>query len=71
MVTRDFMRTMPAARISAISDRRASADKEEGGTDESNSHLHGQRRYNWRLEDRLSQPQQPRLSVDIPRWSSK
>ena len=43
---------MPAARIAAISDRRAGADSEEGGTDESNSHLHAQRRYNWRLEDR-------------------
>jgi hypothetical protein len=37
---------MPAARIAAISDRRAGADSEEGGTVESNSHLHVQRRYN-------------------------
>jgi hypothetical protein len=57
IATRDFIRTMPAARIAAISDRRAVADKEEGGTVESNSHLHAQRRYNWRLEDRHSQQQ--------------
>jgi hypothetical protein len=62
---------MPAARIEAISDRRAGADNEEGGTVESNSHLHAQRRYNWRLEDRHSQPQQPRLSVGIPDAGSK
>jgi len=36
---------MPAARIPAISDRRAGADKEEGGTVESTSHLHAQRRF--------------------------
>jgi hypothetical protein len=30
IVTRDFIRTMPAARIAALSDRRAGADKEEG-----------------------------------------
>jgi len=68
---RDFMRTTPAARISAISDRRAGADKEEGGTVESNSNLHGPGRYNWRLEDRHSQQQQPRLSVGIPGAGSK
>jgi len=71
IATRDFIRTMPAARIAAISDRRAGADSEEGGSDESNTHLHGQCRYNWRLEDRHSQPQQPRLSVGIPGASSK
>jgi hypothetical protein len=54
---RDFIRTIPAAKIAAISDRRAGADKEEGGTDESNSHLHAKCRYNWRHEDRHSQPQ--------------
>jgi hypothetical protein len=42
---RDFIRTIPAAKIAAISDRRAGADSEEGGTDESNSHLHAQRRH--------------------------
>jgi len=45
IVTRDFIRTMPAARIAAISDRRAGADNEEEGTVESNSHLHAQRRH--------------------------
>lgn len=62
---------MPAARIAAISARRAVADFEEGVSDESNSHLHVHRRYNWRLEDRHSQPQQPRLSVGIPGAGSK
>jgi hypothetical protein len=62
---------MTAAKIEAISDRRAGADSEEGGTVESNSHLHARRRYNRRLEDRRSQPQQPRLSVGIPGMSSK
>jgi hypothetical protein len=71
IATRDFIRTIPAARIAAISDRRAVADREEGGSVESNAHLHAQRRYNWRLENRLSQPQQPRLSVGIPGTSSK
>jgi hypothetical protein len=68
---RDFIRTIPAAKIAAISDRRAGADKEEGGTVESNSNLHGPGRYNWRLEDRHSQQQQPRLSVGIPGAGSK
>jgi hypothetical protein len=68
---RDFILTIPAAKIAAISDRRAVADKEDGETVESNSHLHGLGRYNWRLEDRYSQPQQPRLSVGIPGEGSK
>ena len=68
---RDFIRTTPAARIPAISDRRAGADKEEGGTVESNSHLHGLGRYCGRFGDRCSQPHQPRLSVGIPGASSK
>jgi hypothetical protein len=68
---RDFIRTIPAARIAAISDRRAGADKEDGETVESNSHLHGLGRYNWRLEDRQSQPQRPLLSVGIPGAGSK
>jgi hypothetical protein len=59
---------MPDARIAAISDRRDVADSEEGGTVESKSHLHDKRRYNWQLEDRYSQPQQPRLTVGIPAW---
>ena len=33
-------------------DRRAEAVKEDGGKVESNSHLHDQGRYNWRLVDR-------------------
>lgn len=36
IASRDFIRTMPAAKIAAISDRRASPDKEVGGTVESN-----------------------------------
>jgi hypothetical protein len=52
-------------------DRRAEAVKEDEGTVESNSHLHGLGRYNRRLEDRHSQPQQPRLSVVIPGAGSK
>jgi hypothetical protein len=52
-------------------DRRAEAVKEDGETIESKSQLHGLGRYNWRLEDRHSQPQQPRLSVGIPGAGSK
>jgi hypothetical protein len=52
-------------------DRRAETVNEDGGTVESNSHLHAQRRYNWRLEDRDSQQQQPRLSVGIRGAGSK
>jgi hypothetical protein len=37
----DFIQTMAAARTTAISDRRSSADKEGGESDESNLHLHG------------------------------
>jgi hypothetical protein len=37
----------------------AGADKEEGGTVESNSHLQGLGRYNGRFGDRCSQPPQP------------
>jgi hypothetical protein len=46
-------------------DRRAEAVNEDGGTIESHSHPHAQRRYNWRLEDRHSQPQQMRLSIGL------
>ncbi len=71
IATRDLIRTMPAAGIPAISDRRAGADKEDRGTVESYSHLHAKSRYNLRFEDRHSQPHQPRLSVGIPGASSK
>ncbi|HBJ33657.1 MAG TPA: hypothetical protein DDZ51_02620 [Planctomycetaceae bacterium] len=62
---------MPAAKIEAISDRRASADRQEEGSDEPNSHLREKSRDNKRLGDRHSQPQWPRLSVVIHGSSSK
>lgn len=35
---RDFMRTMPAANIATISDRRAGTDNDDGKSDENNIH---------------------------------